>query len=100
MADGSRCDSFDSDGATHFQKVLKVCVCILVWFSTECNSLHHTDRYGWISKSISLISTCGPNEIWVAEGDEKSAMGWLTIDILILGAKLPSLSEFKCELDL
>ena len=55
---------------------------------------------GWISKSISPISACGPNEIWVAEGDEKSAMGWLTIDILILGAELPSLSEFKCELDL
>ena len=55
---------------------------------------------GWISKLISPISTCGPNEIWVAEGDEKSAMGWLTIDILILGAELPSLSEFKCELDL
>ena len=55
---------------------------------------------GWISKLISPISACSPNEILVAEGDEKSAMGWLTIDILIFGAELPSLSEFKCELGL
>jgi len=52
------------------------------------------------SQSRYLQSACGPNEIWVAEGDEMSVMGWLTINVLILGAKLPSLSEFKCDLDL
>ena len=74
------------NGVAELQKILQMCICVLVWLATEWSSLHHIDEAGVEFEVEVPTLTLGPVATLAVEGMDNSRRVISTIASGTVGA--------------